>query len=105
MKIHKCLKIKLPIFSESNDYDEIESDDNKRLNIFRDYKEKLENLFPQIRIIAFDPDFLVEFRMKYDSGGNVLKERWDGGESLSLYMAHLILRAHQLHNPDIEIWE
>ena len=105
MKIHKCLKIRLPEFSQSANYDDIENDNNKRLDIFNDYKEKLESLFPQIRIIAFDPDFLVEFRIKYNTGRDVIKERWDGGESLSLYLAHLILRAHQLHNPNIEIWE
>lgn len=55
-----CLKLKIPRHINS-------SENEERLNIFRDYKDKLEDLFPQIRIVAFDPDFCIDYRVKYNS--------------------------------------
>jgi hypothetical protein len=95
---NQSLKLKLPPHINA-------SNNEERLDVFRDYKYKLEKIFPQIRIFAFDPDFSVEYCIKYNAPGGIIKEKWGGTENLSLYFVHLVLKLVGKENKNIEIYE
>jgi hypothetical protein len=100
----RCLKLNTPQHGQS-------SENKKRLSIYRDYIDRLEKLFPEISVTSWDPGISFEWWEKYNSGTDpithdmVIKERLGGDERMSLYMVHLILKSHNLHNRSIESYE
>jgi hypothetical protein len=81
-----------------------------RLSIYMDYRDKLEELFPELCIEGFDPSFLIGYWEKYygyDDATNtsIIKERLGTSDSISFVLAHLILKSHNLHNTEVEVYE
>ena len=93
-KVKKFLRIKFP-----ENYD--------KFSVYLDYRDKLEKLFPELCIEGFDPGFQIGYWDKYDDATNtsIIKERLGLCESVSFTLVHLILKSHNLHNPEIEIYE
>jgi hypothetical protein len=80
------------------------------LSVYLDYRDKLEKLFPELEVEGFDPGFQIGYWEKYYgydhiTDTSIIKERHGRGESITFTLAHLILKSHNLHNPEIEAYE